>query len=132
MHYDEANQQVQNPFSDVPLETRKNANNPFFNAQRQVEVPMRRASNPFTDSARVSRTIAQTMEEPLDSMYSADRALQSLIAALNSDISPEEVEQRLRIASMQSTHASIISTYSADYASVAEFPLPPTHAPRGA
>jgi hypothetical protein len=127
MHYDEVdNQEVQNPFSDVPLETRKNAGNPFFNAQGQVDVLKPRSSNPFTDSARVSRV---TVEEPLDSIYSADRALQSLIAAL--DVSPEEIEQRLRIASMQSTHASIISTAS-DYASVVEFPLPPTHAPRGA
>lgn len=129
MHYNEDNQEIQNPFSDVPLETRKNTDNPFFNAQGQVDVLKQRSSNPFTDSARVSRVTIHTTEEPLDSIYDADRALQSLIAAL--DVSPEEVEQRLRIASMQSTHASIISTGS-DYASVVEFPLPPTHALRGA
>jgi hypothetical protein len=132
MHYDEAefgdSQQVQNPFSDVASENRKSTHNPFFNAQNKVEAARLRPSNPFTDSARVPRTITHTTEGQLDSMYSADRALQSLIAAL--DISPEDAEQRLRIASMQSTHVSVISTGSGDDTSVAEFPLPPTRVPR--
>lgn len=127
MHYDEADladiQHVQNPFADIQLETRTNTNNPFFNAQGQVEVPRRRSPNPFSDSARVSRNITGSTPEPLDSAYDADRALQSLIAALNV---PPKAE---RIASMQSTHASVISTAS-DYASIVDFPIPPTHAPR--
>lgn len=134
MHYEEVesadNQQVQNPFSDLASETRKSANNPFFNARDKVEVPRRRSSNPFADSARVPRTITHTPEDSMSSTYTADRALQSLIDALG--VSPEDAQERLRIASMQSTHVSVISTGSADDTSVAEFPLPPTQVPRDA
>lgn len=123
LHYNEDQNQTRNPFSDIDLETRKNVNNPFFNAQGLLT--KRRASNPFSDS--VKRPFTHATQDSSASMSSTDRAMQSLIAAL--DVSPEEVEERLRIASM---HPSVKSTGSAleDDASVAEFPLPPTQVPR--
>jgi hypothetical protein len=122
LHYNADQNQTRNPFSDIDLETRKNVNNPFFNAQGLLT--KRRASNPFSDS--VKRPFTHTTHDSSTSMSSTDRAMQSLIAAL--DVSPEEVEERLRVASM---HPSVKSTGSAleDDASVAEFPLPPTQVP---
>jgi hypothetical protein len=115
-------EEARNPFSDVETESRKSINNPFFNAQGLV---MKRRpsnpSNPFSDP--VKRPFTHGAQDSNTSMSSTDRAMQSLIAAL--DISPEEVQERLRVASMQ---PSIQSTGSAleDDTSVAEFPLPPT------
>lgn len=123
LHYNAADladeDDARNPFSDLDSESRKSINNPFFNAQGLLT--KRRASNPFADSARHPFTHAT--QQSNSSMSSTDRAMQSLIAAL--DVSPEEVQERLRVASMQ---PSIQSNGSAleDDASVAEFPLPPT------
>lgn len=119
MHYDDSHQ-PQNPFADVEGERtssdKKTTPNPFFNAQGSSTSlqRMRSQSNPFKDDARSVRQSED--EDPEDRM-------QSLIAALN--ITPEEVQQRARIASM---HPSILSTASAyeDDASVTDFPLPPT------
>jgi len=115
--------EARNPFSDSDSESRKSINNPFFNAQGLLT--KRRASNPFSDN--VKRPFTHATQHSNTSMSSTDRAMQSLIAAL--DVSPEEVQERLRVASMQ---PSIQSTGSAleDDTSVAEFPLPPTQFPR--
>jgi hypothetical protein len=122
LHYSTDQNEARNPFVDIESETRKNVNNPFFNAQGLLT--KRGASNPFADSMK--HPFAHATHESNASMSSTDRALQSLIAAL--DVSPEEVQERLRVASM---HPSIQSTGSAleDDASVAEFPLPPTQVP---
>ncbi|KAG6888924.1 hypothetical protein C0995_004937 [Termitomyces sp. Mi166 len=63
----------------------------------------------------------------LSSVSSNDRALQSLIAAL--DISAEEAQERLRVASMQPSVISTTSAYtsgSGDEDVTGSFPLPPT------
>lgn len=119
MHYDESQKsQPQNPFADIDSERsssdRKSIHNPFFNAQ-DSSVPKRRQSNPFAD-ARPARSLTHTVDGSEDRM-------QSLLSALN--ISPEAVQERIRVASM---HPSVISTGSAydDDTSVADFPLPPT------
>jgi hypothetical protein len=125
LHYGDyaGENEVRNPFSDVESESRKSINNPFFNAQGLLT--KRRASNPFSDPAK--RPFTHATQDSNTSISSTDRAMQSLIAAL--DVSPEEVQARLRVASMQ---PSIQSTGSMleDDASVAEFPLPPTQVPR--
>jgi len=118
--------EAKNPFSDTESEGRKSLNNPFFNAQGQAT--RKKSSNPFTDYPKRPFTHAQQdSNTSMSSMSSNDRAMQSLIAAL--DVSPEEIHERLRVASMQ---PSIQSTGSGveDDASVAEFPLPPTQVPR--
>lgn len=122
LHYDEEDE-ARNPFAD-DTESRKSLNNPFFNAGQDVPMPRRRGSNPFSDASS-SRPLTHATQD------SSDRAMQSLIAALN--VSPEEVQDRLRIASMQSVGASVMSSGSAldDAASVSEFPAPPTQVPRG-
>lgn len=122
LHYDEE-EDAKNPFTD-DAESRKSLNNPFFNAGQDLPMPRRRGSNPFSD-ASASRPLTHATQD------SSDRAMQSLIAALN--VSPEEVQDRLRIASMQSIGASVMSSGSAldDAASVSEFPSPPTQVPRG-
>ncbi|KZP31674.1 hypothetical protein FIBSPDRAFT_1037251 [Athelia psychrophila] len=119
MHYDDSHH-PQNPFADVEEGTssdRKSITNPFFNAQRSSASlqRLRSQSNPFTDDARSARS--QSIDED------PENRMQLLIAALN--ITPEEVQQRARIASM---HPSILSTGSAyeDDASFTDFPLPPT------
>lgn len=122
LHY-ESEDEAQNPFAD-DTESRKSLNNPFFNAGQAASMPRRRGSNPFSDASE-SRPLTHATQD------SSDRAMQSLIAALN--VSPEDVQDRLRIASMQSVGASVMSSGSAmdDVTSVTEFPLPPTQVPRG-
>jgi hypothetical protein len=118
--------EAKNPFADVEAGERKSLNNPFFNAQAQPI--MKKPSNPFADHPKHHFThLTKESNTSMSSTYSSDRAMQSLIAAL--DVSPEEIHERLRVASMQ---PSIQSTNSAveDDASVAEFPLPPTQVPR--
>ena len=122
LEYNAGYTEAKNPFSDIETENRKSVNNPFFNAQGLVM--KRRPSNPpnpFSDPLK--RPFTHVAQDSNNSVSSTDRAMQSLIAAL--DISPEEVQERLRVASMQ---PSIQSTGSAleDDTSVAEFPLPPT------
>lgn len=140
MHYDNEyfahdndREENQNPFSDESSSERRSVHNPFFNAQDQIIVAKRRPSiptNPFTDPSRPSLS---SSSRPMTHVTqdSTDRAMQSLIAALN--VSPEEVQERLRVASMQSMATSAFSSGSAleDDTSVAEFPLPPTQVPRG-
>ena len=121
LHY-EPDDETNNPFAD-DNESRKSLDNPF-NAGQDTPVPRRRGSNPFSDASALHPLTHTTQG-------SSDHAMQSLIAALN--LSPDEVQDRLRIASMQSIAASVISSSSAmdDCTSVTEFPLPPTQVPRG-
>lgn len=124
----------QNPFADSgAVSLKRGASNPFFNAQ---EKPTKRtllpntSANPFADSHSVT-------SPPMDSAANLDsagnvRALQSLIAAL--ETSPAEVEERLRVISMQSSiysHGSYLaSEMGEDAVSVTAFPYPPTQIPR--
>ncbi|KAI6116850.1 hypothetical protein EV401DRAFT_1972723 [Pisolithus croceorrhizus] len=124
----------QNPFADSgAVSLKRGASNPFFNAQ---EKPTKRtllpntSANPFADSHSVT-------SPPMDSAANLDsagnvRALQSLIAAL--ETSPAEVEERLRVISMQSSiysHGSYLASETGeDAVSVTAFPYPPTQIPR--
>ncbi|KAI0787823.1 hypothetical protein C8Q74DRAFT_637187 [Fomes fomentarius] len=96
-----------------------------------------RSTNPFLDlhEALPTSSPAETFvsegtlpnKPSVPSGVGSERAMASLIAAL--DLSKEEVEERLRVVSMQ---GSTFSAYSEDDAlTVREFPLPPgTIAPR--
>ncbi|KAI6154990.1 hypothetical protein BKA82DRAFT_68838, partial [Pisolithus tinctorius] len=118
----------QNPFADataVPLE--KAASNPFFNAQ---DKPTKRTllrnttANPFADlySITAPPTESTTNHPPTGN----GRALQSLIATL--EMSPAEVEGRLRTISMQSSLYSwgsyLASETGEDAVSITAFPYP--------
>lgn len=141
-----------NPFDDPASLPRsaKPAENPFFSANNPIPARKRAASNaqtnPFASSSTTpSTSVANIHIVPppvmpalvaergkkthaaADSIGSntSDRALASLVAALN--VSPEEVQERLRIASMQSLQPSIVSTAASDDEhNIDEFPLPPT------
>ncbi|KAI6003404.1 hypothetical protein EDC04DRAFT_2908214 [Pisolithus marmoratus] len=123
----------QNPFADsaaVPL-TRV-ASNPFFNAR---EKPTKRTllpnttPNPFADSHSITAPIDSPASLP---PTANDRALQSLIAAL--EASPMEAEERRRIISMHSSVYSrgsyVPSETGSDAVSVTAFPFPPAQIPR--
>jgi len=89
---------------------------------------MKKPLNPFADQLKHLFThTLQDSNTSMTSISSTDRAMQSLIAAL--DVTPEEIHERLRVASMQSSIQSN-NTAMEDDASVAEFPLPPTQVPR--
>ncbi|KAH7915629.1 hypothetical protein BJ138DRAFT_1141325 [Hygrophoropsis aurantiaca] len=121
--------ETRNPFADGPVKAK--GSNPFFNAQEKP----RTATNPFAD-AYSTKTIPKSFTERTESTFSGssnERAMQSLLAAL--ETSPEDVNERLRVASMQSSFYSRTSTIMSgdeeDIASVTAFPLPPTQVPRG-
>ena len=85
-----------------------------------------RAQDPFADEF-VARPRLPGMHVTTPSSSSShsnnERAIQSLIAVL--DVTPEEVQERLRVASMQpSTISSSSYIYEDDM--TAEFPLPPS------
>ncbi|OAX40177.1 hypothetical protein K503DRAFT_19439 [Rhizopogon vinicolor AM-OR11-026] len=112
--------------------------NPFFNAQEksQKRTPPANTTpasepNPFADSnAAVPRPFLDAPLETVSEVSSSPnniQAMQSLIAAL--DMRPED---RLRVASMQSSYYSRSSTIMSgdeDIVSVTAFPYPPTQVP---
>ncbi|KAJ7593032.1 hypothetical protein C8J56DRAFT_856540 [Mycena floridula] len=123
------------PFSD-PSERRKSSNNPFFNAQSSTssltKSPKSKGKgreltdiDPFEDDMPAVPKFRHDAGGSTSSISSNDRALQSLIAAL--DISSEDAEERLRVASMQpsvfSTRTTDTDIYEEDVAQA--FPLPP-------
>ncbi|KAG1733640.1 uncharacterized protein EDB91DRAFT_1238568 [Suillus paluster] len=127
-----------NPFADaasVKSSISRRVTNPFFNAQ---EKPQKRTllantapdSNPFADSnAAVPRPFLEARSNS-DTSSGSSHAMQSLIAAL--DMPVEEVQERLRVASMQSSYYSRASTIDdVDAVSVTAFPYPPTQVPLG-
>ncbi|KAI0711944.1 hypothetical protein C8T65DRAFT_179935 [Cerioporus squamosus] len=99
--------------------------NPFLDLQEAVPVsaveaaPMPDALSPNAGlpnrAAVASGASAQAFGNP--------RAMASLIAAL--DLSKEEVEERLRVVSMQGSTYSAYSENEDDAVTVREFPLPP-------
>ncbi|KAJ3872996.1 hypothetical protein F5051DRAFT_137842 [Lentinula edodes] len=148
-------QDSENPF-EHPMERRKSQHNPFFGSSSS-EVPIAKdykgkgrareitplppipVSNPFVDDSEIldktptRPTFNHQVIGSVSSISSNDRAIQSLIAAL--DTTPEEVQARLKVAepSLASDTADSIYT-SAEYNSEDEdaeedvtnsFPLPP-------
>lgn len=135
----------QNPFEYGSEQIQKKSNNPFFNAQvTSPQSSSRSRSNstskpsskgkeraiedPFHDDNLPSfpRPFAtsHTVQSSMSSVTSNDRALQSLIAAL--DVSEEEVQERLRVASMQPSFISAASGYTEEEDVTGAFPLPPS------
>ncbi|KIJ12833.1 hypothetical protein PAXINDRAFT_171007 [Paxillus involutus ATCC 200175] len=121
--------ELRNPFADSASSVR--GHNPFFNAQRKS---LRRSTlpsnhdNPFADPPA-----AVTADPCTDSVFSESsagnaRALQCLIALLG--VPQADVQERLRIASMQSSRYSYASRYTSgdegeDFVSATAFPDPP-------
>jgi len=116
--YDTLDQLPENPFADYsqPV-TSKSHSNPFFGAQQNRPSARKHSlsdKDPFVDGNSVARIpgFSHSQTDSVMSTSSADvtdRAMKSLIAAL--ELPQEEVERRLRIASMQ---PSEISNYSVD------------------
>lgn len=139
-----------NPFADaasVKSGISRRVTNPFFNAQ---EKPQKRTllanttpesnpfanttseSNPFADSnAPIPRPFLEVQARSnSDTSSNNSHAMQSLLAAL--DMPVEDVRERLRVASMQSSYYSRASTIDdVDAVSVTAFPYPPTQVPLG-
>ena len=137
MEYDTSQPSLVDPFEDT-VERRDSLSNPFFNAREHSSAPESRSrsnskstivaplklgkgkeraavvENPFVDEQIPRPPILPThaLSESQSSVSSQQRALQSLIAAL--DISPEEVEERIRVASMQPSMVSDMSVYTDD------------------
>ncbi|KIK63153.1 hypothetical protein GYMLUDRAFT_483041 [Collybiopsis luxurians FD-317 M1] len=140
-----------NPFLNS-IERRKSQHNPFFGASAPVpknskskgrEITPPASRNPFADAndrddtsgdiTPTRPTFSHSAVGSVSSVSSNDRAIQSLIAAL--DTTPEEVQARLRVAdiepSLRSDTADSIYT-TAEYNSDEDeedvtdsFPLPP-------
>jgi hypothetical protein len=136
------------PFGESS-QRRKSFNNPFFKAQdASTKSPTRPLygstttlastskgkersvnSNPFSDDNEMSFPQPFTQhgaKDSLGSVTSTDRALANLIAAL--EIPEEEVQERLRVASMQPSFISNTSVYTSggEEEDVTQaFPLPP-------
>ncbi|KIJ67105.1 hypothetical protein HYDPIDRAFT_38529 [Hydnomerulius pinastri MD-312] len=143
LHIDEAGSELseigelRNPFADSSSSVKgsmRGAGNPFFNAQ---DKPHKRTllpntnNNPFADS--YAPVDSRTDSVVSDSSAGNTRAMQSLIAALG--VPQEDVQERLRVASMQSSYYSRGSAYltgdeGEDVISVTAFPYPPTQIPR--
>ncbi|KAF5371847.1 hypothetical protein D9615_009546 [Tricholomella constricta] len=143
-----------NPFG-AGSERRKSSHNPFFNAHsispsksgtrsrsnstRKADAQLSKVDkgkgraaddDPFSDNfSSIPRPFvtSHTASGSLSSVSSNDRALQSLIAAL--DVSEEEVQERLRVASMQPSFISATSVYTSggeEEDVTGSFPLPPS------
>jgi hypothetical protein len=138
-----SNKTNNNPFA-IEVERRKSVSNPFFNARDSsnssnsnlnTSIPplpsakalgKRREVDPFTDDMTIPvRPAAFTRHTPSDSNASynsdRDRAIQSLVNVL--EVSEEDVQERLRIASMQPSFISA-SSYQGEETDTA-LPLPP-------
>ncbi|TFK49605.1 hypothetical protein OE88DRAFT_1809338 [Heliocybe sulcata] len=132
--------EISNPFEDDSLQRRKSVNNPFFGAQdcrpRSKSLRASRSANPFGDENGVqvpqkaatkhaTRNVDSVMTARSSVTYTTDRAMRSLIAALQLPAGVSEDDEKLR-ASVQPSMRTI-STYGDDdeITSVAQFPLPP-------
>jgi len=113
-------QGADDPFADMHQENRKKSSqNPFFGAQQLRPSIARKSIDKDTTVGQSTvdpvPTISHTQSDSVvstDSAAGADRALQSLIAAL--ELPQEEVERRLRIASMQPSEISNYSVLTSD------------------
>jgi hypothetical protein len=139
----------ENPFGEGS-HRRKSFNNPFFKGREVSTNTVARSTstgrtgfkpskdkepladdNPFSDDNELAypKPFAHHVNNSsLASVSSTDRAMQNLIAAL--DISEEEVQERLRVASMQPSFISNASVYTnGEEEDVTQaFPLPPSTA----
>ncbi|KAH9856555.1 hypothetical protein C2E23DRAFT_881900 [Lenzites betulinus] len=101
--------------------------NPFLDLQEAVPVSSIEINTPEMLSPNTG--LPQKPSVPSGSSadaFGSGRAMESLIAAL--DLTKEEVEERLRVVSMQGSLISAYSNDESDIATVREFPLPPgTH-----
>ncbi|KAI0833293.1 hypothetical protein BC628DRAFT_1414116 [Trametes gibbosa] len=98
--------------------------NPFLDLQEAVPVSSIEAYTP--DMLSPNSALPQKPSVPSGASAQAfgnPHAMESLIAAL--DLSKEEVEERLRVVSMQGSVFSAYSNDESDIATVREFPLPP-------
>jgi hypothetical protein len=130
-----------NPFGEGS-HRRQSFNNPFFKGQDVArstsagrtgfELSKEKGSladdNPFSDDKELASPkpfARHVTNDSLASASNADRAMQNLIAAL--DLSEEEVQERLRVASMQPSFISNASVYTnGEEEDVTQaFPLPP-------
>jgi hypothetical protein len=128
-----------NPFADATqdLVRKKSRSNPFFGAQTPMtqsigrKTPPTPPQNPFTDKSAADH-IPHVVHVQNDSVasnsgseYGTDRAMQSLIDALN--LPQSEGEKRLRIASMQPSEMSRYSNMTSEslYGQESMFPNPP-------
>jgi hypothetical protein len=132
-----------NPFLGE-AEARKTVGNPFFNAQdfgssdsgNASPAPLslkaqgkQRAIDPFVDDSESPLMpvppMPFTKHTPSSSTasYNSDRAIQSLVNAL--DVSEQEVQERLRITSLQPSFVSADSIYPEEADVTSAFPLPP-------
>jgi len=119
---------------------KRSVDNPFFGAQEfsgngsatpPSPAPLslkaqgkQRAIDPFTDDAAAPPPRLPFGHNPSqsDASYNSDRAIQSLINVL--DVSEDDIQERLRIASMQ---PSVLSTFSyqGEEDETSSFPHPP-------
>lgn len=153
MHFDDDSVQaddsstVRNPFTDdsYTRERRKSTNNPFFGASPDTGKIRSRSRSASRTHSRTSSTVSDTNpfstpETPVPQLpkpsrpmtnetsssgdYQVDRAMMSLIAAL--DTTPEQKPGQLRVPSMQST---VTSDDGERVESFSAFPLPPDDVP---
>ncbi|KAI9000633.1 hypothetical protein BD414DRAFT_511317 [Trametes punicea] len=99
--------------------------NPFLDLQDAVPVSSIESTTPDAVSPNTaSQTKPSVPSGSSAQAFGSDHAMASLIAAL--ELPKEEIEERLRVVSMQ---GSVMSAYSenddSDIATVREFPLPP-------
>ncbi|EIW57398.1 uncharacterized protein TRAVEDRAFT_29508 [Trametes versicolor FP-101664 SS1] len=102
----------------------RQSTNPFIDLHEAVPVSSIEAYTP--DTLYPNSGLPNKASVPSGASASAfgnDRAMASLIAAL--DLTKEEVEERLRVVSMQGSMVSAYSNDESDIATVREFPLPP-------
>ena len=134
---DDNRRSTHNPFfsaRDVDPRPRSRSNSVTKSPKAKGKERMRYSEDPFDDinepmpPPKFIHHLATSSSSSTDSKESKEKALQSLIAAL--DISEDEARSRLRIASMQPSFISGISGISSgspDEEDVTkEFPLPPS------
>ncbi|KAF8199557.1 hypothetical protein BJ912DRAFT_654898 [Pholiota molesta] len=153
VHYSEAQTaNIEHDDHSQSANQRRSIHNPFFNARDEDPRPrsrsnsvtkapvtksptakgkerMRYSNDPFDDineqMPKPPKFVQHLATASSSSTESKEKALQSLIAAL--DISEGEARSRLRIASMQPSFISNISSIGGDIEDVTkDFPLPPS------
>ncbi|KAI0635760.1 hypothetical protein C8Q77DRAFT_590523 [Trametes polyzona] len=100
------------------------SNNPFLDLHEAVPVSSVEPSTPDALSPNAGLPTKPSVPSGASAQaFGNERAMASLIAAL--DLTKEEVEERLRVVSMQGSTISSYSNEESDIATVREFPLPP-------
>ena len=104
--------------------------NPFLDLHEAVPVRSIAVEEPLPDAfvADFKSSKSSVPSGASSSAFGSERAMASLIAAL--ELPKEQVEERLRIVSMQGSTYSAYSNEESDIATMREFPLPPGGTPR--